>query len=85
MSPTPSRAPPPRPGPNDLFLFFFSGHGDQVDVPVSAAELDGRAETIELYDAAMTDAQLAPLFAQRARADVDAGRSTPASPAASAA
>lgn len=50
-------------GPNDLFLFFFSGHGDQVDVPVSAAELDGRAETIELYDAAMTDAQLAPLFA----------------------
>ena len=50
-------------GPNDLFLFFFSGHGDQVDVAQSAAELDGRAETIELYDAAMTDAQLAPLFA----------------------
>ena len=21
-------------GPNDIFLFFFSGHGDQVDVPV---------------------------------------------------
>lgn len=50
-------------GPDDTFLFLFSGHGDQVDVPVSAAELDGRAETIELYDAAMTDAQLAPLFA----------------------
>jgi hypothetical protein len=50
-------------GPNDTFMFFFSGHGDQVDVPPSAAELDGRAETIELYDAAMTDAQLAPLFA----------------------
>jgi len=50
-------------GPNDLFLFLFSGHGDQVDVPVSAAELDGRAETIELYDAPMTDAQFAPLFA----------------------
>jgi hypothetical protein len=50
-------------GPSDTFLFFFSGHGDQVDVPVGAAELDGRAETIELYDAAMTDAQLAPLFA----------------------
>ena len=55
-------------GPNDLFLFLFSGHGDQVDVPVSAAELDGRAETIELYDAPMTDAQFAPLFASvRAR------------------
>jgi hypothetical protein len=49
-------------GPNDMFLFFFSGHGNQVDVPVSAAELDGRAETIELYDDAMTDAQLKPLF-----------------------
>ncbi len=50
-------------GPNDTFLFFFSGHGDQEDVRPTAAELDGRAETIELYDAAMTDAELAPLFA----------------------
>ena len=49
-------------GPNDMFLFFFSGHGDQVDVTPSARELDGRSETIELYDAAMTDAQLTPLF-----------------------
>jgi Caspase domain len=49
-------------GPDDLFLFFFSGHGAQVDTAVSAAELDGRSETIELYDAALTDAQLAPLF-----------------------
>jgi len=55
-------------GPDDLFLFFFSGHGDQVDVAQGAAELDGRAETIELYDAAMTDAELAPLFGRvRAR------------------
>jgi hypothetical protein len=51
-------------GPNDLFLFFFSGHGDQLDVASSAQELDGRSETIELFDAAMTDAQLAPLFAR---------------------
>lgn len=50
-------------GPNDTFMFFFSGHGDQVDVPVSAAELDGRSETIELYDAAMRNSELAPLFA----------------------
>jgi len=49
-------------GPDDLFLFFFSGHGDQQNVPVSAAELDGRSETIELYDAELTDVQLAPLF-----------------------
>jgi len=52
-----------RAGPDDLFLFFFSGHGDQLDVPVGARELDGRAETIELYDDALTDAELAPLFA----------------------
>ena len=50
-------------GPNDLFLFFFSGHGNQVDAPVSAQELDGRSETIELFDTAMTDTELAPLFA----------------------
>ena len=50
-------------GPNDLFLFFFSGHGDQVDVAPDGRELDGRSETIELFDAAMTDAELAPLFA----------------------
>ena len=49
-------------GPDDLFLFFFSGHGDQLDVPRSSAELDGRSETIELYDAAMTDAELGTLF-----------------------
>ena len=49
-------------GPNDMFLFFFSGHGNQVDVPVTAAELDGRAETLELYDEAITDAQIRPLF-----------------------
>ncbi|MGE0179413.1 MAG: pre-peptidase C-terminal domain-containing protein [Sphingomonas sp.] len=49
-------------GPNDLFIFMFSGHGNQIDVPVSAEELDGRAETIELFDRPMTDAQLAPLF-----------------------
>jgi hypothetical protein len=55
-------------GPDDLFLFLFSGHGDQIDVGVSAAELDGRAETIELFDAAMRDSELAPLFASvRAR------------------
>ncbi len=54
-------------GPDDLFLFFFSGHGNQVDAPDSAEELDGRRETIELYDGAITDAQLAQLF-QRIRA-----------------
>ncbi len=50
-------------GPDDLFLFFFSGHGDQVDIARSPAELDGRSETIELFDRAMTDVELGRLFA----------------------
>ncbi|HEY0114438.1 MAG TPA: pre-peptidase C-terminal domain-containing protein [Allosphingosinicella sp.] len=49
-------------GPDDLVMFFFSGHGDQVDVQRNARELDGRSETIELYDEAMTDAELQPLI-----------------------
>lgn len=49
-------------GPNDVVMFFFSGHGDQVDVERSARELDGRAETIELYDAAMRDSELESLI-----------------------
>ena len=49
-------------GPDDMFLFFFSGHGDQIDVQRSGLELDGRSETIELYDSAMTDVELGRLF-----------------------
>jgi hypothetical protein len=51
-------------GPDDLFLFFFSGHGDQVPAAQGAQELDGMSETIELRDAAMTDRELASLFAK---------------------
>ncbi|MDP8994453.1 MAG: caspase family protein [Pseudomonadota bacterium] len=51
-------------GPDDLFLFFFSGHGDQIDAAPGARELDGLSETIELRDTAMTDAELAGLFAK---------------------
>lgn len=47
-------------GPDDVFLFFYSGHGDQQP---SENELDGTLETIELYDEAMTDAELVELFA----------------------
>jgi hypothetical protein len=51
-------------GPGDLFLFFFSGHGGQVPAPVSAVEPDGKSETIELYDGAVTDTELGQMFAQ---------------------
>jgi len=49
-------------GPDDVVLFFYSGHGDQVDVKRDARELDGRAETIELYDAPMRDNELEGLL-----------------------
>ena len=51
-------------GPGDLFLFFYSGHGGQIPAPVSATEPDGKDETIELYDGAMTDNEMAQLFDQ---------------------
>jgi hypothetical protein len=50
-------------GPDDVVMFFFSGHGDQVDVPRNARELDGRAETLELFDTAMRDTELETLLA----------------------
>jgi hypothetical protein len=51
-------------GPNDLFLFFYSGHGNQVRGRVSATEPDGKDETIELYDGTMTDDEVAAMFEQ---------------------
>lgn len=51
-------------GPDDLFLFFYSGHGGQISAPVSATEPDGKSETIELYDGAITDTELGQMFGQ---------------------
>lgn len=51
-------------GPNDLFLFFYSGHGNQVRGRVSATEPDGKDETIEMVDGAITDDELSQMFAQ---------------------
>ncbi|WP_347304294.1 pre-peptidase C-terminal domain-containing protein [Croceibacterium sp. TMG7-5b_MA50] len=50
-------------GPDDLFLMFFSGHGSKENVD-TIMEGDGSAETIELYDAALRDYELAQLFDQ---------------------
>lgn len=51
-------------GPNDLFLFFYSGHGNQVRGRVDATEPDGKNETIEMVDGAVTDDELAQMFTQ---------------------
>ena len=49
-------------GPDDLFLFFFSGHGSQEDGSTSAQEPDGRTESIVLTDGEITDQEMAQLF-----------------------
>ncbi|HYC69475.1 pre-peptidase C-terminal domain-containing protein [Brevundimonas sp.] len=50
-------------GPDDMFLFFFSGHGSQEPTPVTGLEPDGKTETLVLSDGEMTDAELGRLFA----------------------
>ncbi|MEQ1688076.1 MAG: caspase family protein, partial [Sphingopyxis sp.] len=49
-------------GPDDMFLFFYSGHGNQVDSSATATEPDAREEEITLRDGGMTDDELAALF-----------------------
>lgn len=51
-----------RAGPDDLFLFFFSGHGDQSDTVASGLEPDGRSESIVLRDGEIDDTEMARLF-----------------------
>ncbi|MDP3403438.1 MAG: caspase family protein [Brevundimonas sp.] len=50
-------------GPDDMFLFFFSGHGSQTDGVTSALEPDGRTESIVLRDGEITDQEMGRLFA----------------------
>jgi hypothetical protein len=50
-------------GPDDVFLFFFSGHGNQTEVPVSGVEPDGKSETIVLRDGEISDVEMGQLFA----------------------
>lgn len=43
---------------DDVFIFFFSGHGNQV----AGREFDGSDETILLYDGEVSDDEMAELF-----------------------
>lgn len=57
-------------GPDDVFLFFYSGHGNQV--PTNATtEFDGKAETLVMRDGEVTDVQFAQMVGRiRARLSV---------------
>lgn len=50
-------------GPDDIFLFFYSGHGSQRAGQVSATEPDGKTETIVMRDGQISDAEMAQMFA----------------------
>lgn len=51
-------------GPDDIFLFFYSGHGSQSRGAVNAFELDGMTETIVMVDGEISDAEMAEMFGQ---------------------
>lgn len=51
-----------RAGPDDLLMFFFSGHGDQAAGSEDPFDPDGIHETISLYDGALLDDDLAALI-----------------------
>src|SRR5262249_48883592 len=49
-------------GPDDMFLFFYSGHGDQGDVGTAASEADRRMEYIVLHDNEVSAATISQWF-----------------------
>ena len=49
-------------GPDDLFLFFYSGHGTQIPGQTSETEPDGRNEAIVLRDHIVTDDEMGQWF-----------------------
>jgi hypothetical protein len=51
-------------GPNDLFIFFYSGHGGQGSENPMSTELDRREESINLIGGDLTDDEMAQLFSQ---------------------
>lgn len=50
-------------GPDDMFVFFYSGHGSRVDRPSpQASDPDAIDETIELFDSGITDDEFSQLL-----------------------
>ncbi|MEQ1618053.1 MAG: caspase family protein [Terricaulis sp.] len=51
-------------GPNDTFLFFYSGHGTQTPAATGGTEPDGRDESIVMVDGLISDDDMAQMFRQ---------------------
>jgi hypothetical protein len=52
-------------GPDDTFVFFYSGHGGRVErAGPQASDPDGLDETIELFDAGITDDDFSQMLNQ---------------------
>jgi hypothetical protein len=49
-------------GPDDVFVFFYSGHGNRRAGTSDGREIDGRDETIVLYDGELLDDEMGTLF-----------------------
>ncbi len=49
-------------GPNDVFVFFYSGHGGQREGSRDVRELDGIDETLHVYDGDILDDELGTMF-----------------------
>jgi hypothetical protein len=49
-------------GPNDVFVFFYSGHGGQTSGTQDAREIDGKDEYLAVYDGQLVDDELGRLF-----------------------
>jgi hypothetical protein len=49
-------------GPDDVFVFFYSGHGNRTPTTTDTREIDGQDESIVLYDGEIMDNEMGALF-----------------------
>lgn len=49
-------------GPDDVFVFFYSGHGNRRANSRDTREIDGQDETLVLYDGEILDDEMGTLF-----------------------